>query len=39
MVLNYVTLLSGFALGLFVGIVSDLINKIALAFARWVLSW
>ena len=39
MVLNYATLLSGFALGLFIGIVSDLINKIALAFARWVSSW
>lgn len=39
MVLDYTTLLSGFALGLFLGIVTDLINKTALAFARWVSSW
>ena len=35
MVLDYSVLLSGFALGLFIGVVSDLINKITLAFARW----
>ena len=34
-----VTMLSGFALGLFIGIVADLINKIVLAFGRWVSSW
>ena len=39
MALDYTTLLSGFALGLFIGVVTDLINKIALAFARWVSSW
>lgn len=39
MVLDYSVLLSGFALGLFIGVISDLINKITLAFARWVSSW
>jgi len=39
MVLDFRTLLSGFALGLFIGVVTDLINKSALAFARWVMSW
>lgn len=39
MVLDYSTLLSGFAFGLFIGIVTDLVNKTALAFARWVMSW
>ena len=39
MVLDYLTLLSGFALGLFIGVVTDLVNKFALAFARWVMSW
>ncbi len=39
MELNSLTMLSGFALGLFIGVVTDLINKIVLAFARWVSSW
>lgn len=39
MVLDFSVLLSGFALGLFIGVVTDLINKFALAFARWVSSW
>lgn len=32
-------MLSGFGLGLFIGISTDLINKIISAFARWVSSW
>lgn len=39
MELNFTVLLSGFCLGLFIGVVTDLVNKIALAFARWVSSW
>ena len=39
MVLDFSTLLSGFALGLFIGVAADMINKIILAFARWVSSW
>lgn len=38
MVLESVVMLSGFALGLFVGIFANLINIIISAFARWVLS-
>lgn len=37
--INLTVLLSGFVLGLFAGVVTDLINKIVLAFARWVSSW
>ena len=32
-------LLSGFALGLFIGIFVSLINKIILAFVHWTMSW
>ena len=38
MELNNVVLLSGFALGLLIGLFANLINKIISAFARWVLS-
>ena len=38
MVLDTVVLVSGFALGLFIGIFASLINKIISAFARWVMS-
>ena len=38
MELNFTVLLSGFALGLLVGIFASLINKIISAFARWVMS-
>lgn len=38
MVLNTALLISGFALGLFIGIIADLINMIISAFSRWVLS-
>lgn len=38
MVLNPEVMISGFALGLVVGITADLINKIISAFARWALS-
>lgn len=37
--LNGTILLSGFVLGLFIGVVTDLINKFVLAFVRWVSSW
>lgn len=37
--LNVTILLSGFVLGLFIGVVTDLINKIISAFARWASSW
>lgn len=37
MELNTVVLLSGFALGLLVGILADLINMIISAFARWTM--
>lgn len=39
MVLDTSILISGFALGLFIGIIADLINNIISAFARWVLRW
>lgn len=39
MELEFSVLLSGFALGLFIGVSTDMINKIILAFARWVSSW
>jgi len=39
MVLNTELLLSGFALGLVMGVIANLINIIISAFARWVLSW
>lgn len=39
MELEFSVLLSGFALGLFIGVCTDMINKIILAFARWVSSW
>lgn len=39
MVLDYNLLLSGFALGLFIGTVANMINNIISAFARWVLRW
>ncbi len=38
MVLNTDVLLSGFALGLVMGVTADLINKFVSAFARWALS-
>lgn len=37
--LDPTVMLSGFVLGLFIGVVTDLINKIISAFARWVSSW
>lgn len=37
MELNTIVLLSGFALGLVMGILADLINIIISAFARWTL--
>ena len=39
MELNFTVMLSGFALGLFIGIIADLINNIISAFGRWVLRW
>ena len=39
MELDTVLLLSGFALGLFLGSIASLINLIISAFARWVTSW
>ncbi len=39
MELNSLIMLSGFALGLFLGSIASLINTIISAFARWVLSW
>ena len=39
MVLNTEIMISGFALGLVMGVTADLINKIISVFARWVLSW
>lgn len=39
MELNTTVLLSGFALGLFIGIVASLINKVISAFARWTIGW
>jgi len=39
MVVNSQLLISGFALGLVMGVIADLINKLISAFARWVLSW
>lgn len=39
MVLNTTVLLSGFALGLLIGLFATLINKIIAAFARWVMSF
>ena len=39
MELNSLIMLSGFALGLFLGSTASLINTIISAFARWVLSW
>ncbi len=36
--LNFTVMLSGFALGLLIGIFADLINKTISAFARWALS-
>lgn len=38
MVLNTELLISGFALGLVVGVTADLINKLVSVFARWALS-
>lgn len=38
MVLNPDVMISGFALGLVIGVTADLINKIISAFARWALS-
>lgn len=38
MELNTDLLISGFALGLIVGVTADLINKLISAFARWALS-
>ena len=38
MVLNTELLISGFALGLVMGVTADLINKLVSAFARWALS-
>lgn len=38
MVLNTEVLISGFVLGLVMGVTTDLINKIISAFARWALS-
>lgn len=38
MVLNTEVLLSGFVLGLVLGVLADLINKFVSAFARWALS-
>lgn len=38
MVLNTEVLISGFALGLVMGVTADLINKMISAFARWALS-
>ena len=32
-------LVSGFALGLFIGIFASLINKIISAFVHWTMSW
>lgn len=37
MALNTTVLISGFALGLFIGILAGLINKIISAFARWTI--
>ena len=37
--LDQVIMLSGFALGLFIGLLTSLINKTISAFARWVSSW
>ena len=39
MVLEISVLLSGFALGLFLGIFASLINKVISAFARWTTRW
>ncbi len=39
MVLDTSILLSGFALGLFIGSIASMINQIISAFARWALSW
>lgn len=39
MELNTATMVSGFALGLFLGSCASLINMIISAFARWVMSW
>ena len=38
MELNNSLLISGFALGLVMGVTADLINKLISAFARWALS-
>ncbi len=38
MVLNPEIMISGFALGLVMGVTADLINKLVSAFARWALS-
>lgn len=38
MELNFTVMLSGFALGIFAGILADMINKIISAFARWTMS-
>ena len=39
MELNSVIMVSGFALGLFLGSIASLINTTISAFAHWVLSW
>ena len=39
MELNTTVLLSGFALGLFLGVFASLINKVISAFARWTTGW
>ena len=39
MQIDSVVMISGFAMGLGVGITADLINKIISAFTRWVSSW
>lgn len=38
MELNSLVMISGFALGLFIGLIANLINLIISAFARWVTS-
>lgn len=38
MVLNEI-MISGFAMGLYVGAVASLINTIISAFGRWISSW
>ena len=34
-----IIVLSGFALGFFIGLVADMINKVYQGFSRWVMSW